>query len=163
MFFDSFTKFINYKTNKTITCRTITPTGVMVLHEIFMVWSVCFYSYYYGSNGLNLRCNSGAILLVSWLCFNFSAAFSCYNLRMKCCSQELTCTFKCFSGTQWLRIAWYKGSKWLGASCLKMEAQPASETQCFSVYISVTKWTMSEKRGLYLYVIQHRQNLTMLN
>jgi len=41
-------------------------------------------------------------------------------------------------GSHWLRIAWSKGFSRLGASCLKTGAQPASETQCYSIYISVT-------------------------
>ena len=34
---------------------------------------------------------------------------------------------ECFSGTQWMRIAWSKESSRFGSSCLKTEEQPASE------------------------------------
>jgi len=42
------------------------------------------------------------------------------------CSQEPSYTYRFFIGTQWLRIAWLKGSNRLVASCLMMEAQPAA-------------------------------------
>ena len=43
-----------------------------------------------------------------------------------------------------------------------MEANPASETLCFSLYICVAQRTKSTRRKVYLYVIHHRQNLTVL-
>lgn len=36
------------------------------------------------------------------------------------------------------------------ASCLRREAEPASETWCFSVYVSFMQWTNSKRRRLYL-------------
>ena len=50
------------------------------------------------------------------------------------CSQDITYICECFCGNQWLRIARSKGSDRVGASCLKKEADPASETYYFSVY-----------------------------
>jgi hypothetical protein len=43
-----------------------------------------------------------------------------------------------------------KGSNRLGSSFLKKEAQPAFETKCFCVYVSVTRWVRSEKKRFYL-------------
>jgi hypothetical protein len=50
-----------------------------------------------------------------------------------------------------LRIALSKGSNRLGASCLKKETQPASETHCFCVYVCVLRWTESKGRRLSVY------------
>lgn len=53
-----------------------------------------------------------------------------------------------------LRIALAKWSDRLGASCLKMKAQPASETSCFSVNVCATRWAKSCLNGIH-----HHQNL----
>ena len=100
-----------------------------------VVWSVCVYRSCYVSDGLNLWCVSGAILWVSCLCFNFSAEFSCFTCRPILISWAFL--HLCFSGTQCLRIAWSKGSNRIDASCLKTDAEPASETGCFSIYIYI--------------------------
>ena len=55
-----------------------------LLHSwCFVLQCMCYSSAWcgcvYGFNSLNIWCVSGAILWVSWLFFNFSAAFSCYN------------------------------------------------------------------------------------
>ena len=132
-------------------------TCVMFLNDVYMVWSVSVYSSYYVSDGFNLWCIPGAILWHSWLLFNTS----CYNRRTSC-SQELNHICECFSDAQWLRTGWTKGFNKLVVSCLKTEAEPASETQHFSVYRSVTRCTKSKGRRLYLNVIHHRQNITVL-
>jgi hypothetical protein len=51
---------------------------VMVLYEVFLVWSVWVCSSFYGS-GFNSWCVSNAILWVLWLFLIFSVAFFCYN------------------------------------------------------------------------------------
>jgi hypothetical protein len=94
---------------------------------------LCVYSSFYSSDGLNLWSASGAILCVSWLCFHISVAFSCYSQGPVLFSAVYL--HLCFSSAHWLRIARSKGSNSLGASGLKTEAEPASNTQCFGVYI----------------------------
>ena len=92
---------------------------------------------------------------------NFCSIFMLYPAD-QFCSQELNYTCEYFSGTLWLRIAWSKGSIRLGASCLKTEAEPASERLCFSLHICVARRTKSTRRKVYLYVIHHRRNRTVL-
>ena len=71
--------------------------------------------------------------------------------------------FEWFSRTQLLRIARSKGSKRLDTSFLKMEAEPASETYCFSACMSVTQWTKSNRRKIVSVCIHYSQNLTVWN
>jgi hypothetical protein len=70
------------------------------------------------------------------------------------CSQELTYSYKCFSGTQWVRITWSKESNRLGAPCLKTEAETASETLCFSLYVLHDEQSPQEEKCIcMLYAI----------
>jgi hypothetical protein len=57
------------------------------------------------------------------------------------------------------RLGWSKGSKILGASCLNTEAEPASETWCFSVYILHNRQSPRED---YLYVWSTHTNKSLV-
>ena len=121
-----------------------------------MVSSVCAYSSYYSSDGLNLV--GGGVF--QGLFFESRGCTSIFLQYFPVVTRGPVL----FSGAYlhlWV-FQWYlmneNSFKRLAASCLKTEAEPASETWCFSVYTYVTRWTKSKRRRLYLYVIQHRQN-----
>ena len=111
---------------------------VVVLHDVSMVWSVCVYSSYYSSDGLNFWCILGAILWGLCLSFSFSATLSSYNPLTSFVLTSLSTIVSASVYIQLVRILWSGVSYRLGASFLKTEAEPGSETKCFSVYISVT-------------------------
>ena len=69
-------------------------------------------------------------------------------------------TLKVKSSYYW-PLAWSEGSESLGASCLKAEPHPASKTQCFSVYVSVTRCTKRKRKRFC--VTHHRQYLIVLS
>ena len=112
------------------------------------------------SDKKHLICWIPYIELFSWFCA-FSASFSCFTAD-QFCSQEPPYTCECFIPPVWLRIAWSKRSNSLGASCLKTEAQPAAESYCLSVYISVTRWTVQMKKVAFVCYI-HQPNLMVSN
>jgi len=60
-----------------------------------------------------------------------------------------------------VRIARSMGPNSLGASCLKTNVEPASETYKFGVLTFVTRWTKSKSKRLYLFV--NTDMLTLLS
>ena len=67
------------------------------------------------------------MMWVLWSFLILSIAFSCYNAQTDPVLRSSSKLVEFFCCTQWLRIARSKGSNILGVSCLKTEAEPASE------------------------------------
>jgi hypothetical protein len=80
----------------------------------------------------NFLCVSGAVLWTLWLFLIFVQHFSCYNPRTSSVLRSLL-TLVSAPVVPSDKTAWSKGSNRLGASCLKTEAERASETWCFSI------------------------------
>jgi hypothetical protein len=109
---------------------TVGVSGVWIVSACCMVlwsvvWSVWVHGSYYGLDGFNLWCVSNVILWVLWLFFIFCNIFP-----------VITHERVLFSGAypHYLIVSmipsdWEsKGSNRFGASCPKMEVQPAYET-----------------------------------
>jgi hypothetical protein len=54
----------------------------------------------------------------------------------------------CYSQPLGDKIARSKESNWFRGYCLKTEAEWASETHCFSVYITVTRWKNAQEKKI---------------